>query len=250
MIGKQGRRWFCYPLMLLLTLTFITLVSTALAVNPNERDVKPEANVLDPDKVNAEGGKLWVLDFKFKDPRLIKVDVPGRGQKVCWYLWYQVINNTGEPRLLVPEFELKTRDTETIHHDQILPKVQDAINALEDPNTQNQEYGDDLGGPDPGESEERHPARRHRRRHLGRREPRRQSIRHLHRGTVERPGGSRQPGRSQWAEGHSPQDAATALQAHRRPLPAEVGRDSFRRAGQVDLSRHGPQSAGTVAEIA
>jgi hypothetical protein len=60
--------------------------------------------------------------------------VPGRGQKVCWYLWYQVTNYTGEPRLFFPDFELKTRDKDTVHHDQILPSVQDAIIALEDPN--------------------------------------------------------------------------------------------------------------------
>ena len=133
MTGKQGRRWFGYALMLLLPVAAAALVSVALAAQPNEREVKPEPNALDPDKVNAENGRLWVLDFKFKDPRLIKVDVPGKGQKVCWYLWYQVINNTGEPRLFIPEFELKTRDKETVHHDQILPAVQDAIIALEDP---------------------------------------------------------------------------------------------------------------------
>src|SRR5258708_9828054 len=133
MTGKQGRRWFGHGLMLLLPMVGLAVVSAALASNPNERDVKPEPNALDADKINVAGGRLWVLDFKFKDPRLIKVDVPGKGQKVCWYLWYQVINNTEEPRLLIPEFELKTRDKETVHHDQILPKVQDAIIAIEEP---------------------------------------------------------------------------------------------------------------------
>src|SRR5260370_40737514 len=134
MTGKQGRRWFGYAWLLLLPLAAAALASAALAANPNERDVKPEPNALDPDNINTPNGRLWVLDFKFKDPRLIKVDVPGRGQKVCWYLWYQVINNTGEPRLFIPEFELKTRDKETVHHDHVLPAGQDKIIALEDPN--------------------------------------------------------------------------------------------------------------------
>ena len=77
--------------------------------------------------------KIWVLDFKFKDPRLIKVDVPGRGQKVCWYLWYQVINQTKEAHTFIPDFELVTHDKHTVHHDQVLPKVQDAIRQIEDP---------------------------------------------------------------------------------------------------------------------
>jgi len=74
-----------------------------------------------------------VLDFKFKDPRLIKVDIPGRGQKICWYLRYQVTNHTGEPRYFIPEFELVTTDRNTVHYDQILPKVQRAVVQLEDP---------------------------------------------------------------------------------------------------------------------
>ncbi len=134
MTGKQGKRWLGYALMLLVPLAGLVGVSAVLAANPNERGVKPEPNALDPDKINTENGRLWVLDFKFKDPRIIKVDVPGRGQKVCWYLWYQVINNTGESRLFIPDFELKTRDKETVHKDQILPKVQDAIIAQEDAN--------------------------------------------------------------------------------------------------------------------
>jgi hypothetical protein len=105
----------------------------AVAGNPNEREVKPEANVQDGDDISSPDSKVWVLDFKFKDPRVIKVDVPGRGQRVCWYLWYQVTNFTKQPHVLVPDFEFVTRDQNTVHHDQILPKVQEAIRRVEDP---------------------------------------------------------------------------------------------------------------------
>jgi hypothetical protein len=104
-----------------------------LAGNPNEREIKPEANVQDGDDITSPDSKVWVLDFKFKDPRVIKVDVPGRGQRVCWYLWYQVTNFTKQPRVFVPDFEFVTRDKNLVHHDQILPKVQEAISRLEDP---------------------------------------------------------------------------------------------------------------------
>jgi hypothetical protein len=104
-----------------------------LAANPNEREVKPEANVLDPDKIGRDTN-LWVFDFKFKDPRVIKVDVPARGPKVCWYLWYQVINNSGKPQFFVPDFDWVTLDTKKNFHDQILPKVQEEISKIEDPN--------------------------------------------------------------------------------------------------------------------
>lgn len=120
------------PLVLLAGL-ILSVVSVALAVNPNEREVKPEANVQDSDDITSPTSKLWVLDFKFKDPRLIKANVPGRGQKICWYLWYQVINYTKEPQTFIPTFELVTHDRNTVHHDQILPAVQEAIRQIEDP---------------------------------------------------------------------------------------------------------------------
>jgi hypothetical protein len=130
MVGKLGKRLGLGLLALLLVFAVVRLAS---AINPNERLVKPEANAQDADDIRSPNSKVWVLDFKFKDPRLIKVDVPGRGQKVCWYLWYQVINNTSQPRTFIPDFELVTTDRNTVHHDQILPKVQEAVRELEDP---------------------------------------------------------------------------------------------------------------------
>jgi hypothetical protein len=127
--GRVGRG----ALVLLCTAAAFGLGGLALAVNPNEREVKPEANVQDGDDISSPESKVWVLDFKFKDPRVIKVDVPGRGQRVCWYLWYQVTNYTKEPRTFIPDFEFVTRDKNAIYHDEILPKVQEAIRRLEDP---------------------------------------------------------------------------------------------------------------------
>ncbi len=107
----------------------------ALAANPNERDVKPEANVQDFDDIDHDrkpDSKLWVLNFRFKDPRLITVDIPGRGRKLCWYMWYQVINYTKDPQTFIPDFELVTQDKEGTYHDQVLPSAQEAIRKVED----------------------------------------------------------------------------------------------------------------------
>jgi hypothetical protein len=124
------RGWYCALALLVLTAAGL---ATAWAGNPNERDVKPQQNVLDKEDLNTVDSKIWALDFRFKDPRLISVDVPGRGRKVCWYLWYQVINKSKEPHSFIPDFELVTLDKNTIHRDQILPKVQEAVRQLEDP---------------------------------------------------------------------------------------------------------------------
>jgi hypothetical protein len=78
-------RWFTWPTFLALLIAF-SMVGLVIAQNPNERMVKPGPSPQDKDEINKKDGKIWVLDFKFKDPRLVKVDIPGRGQKVCWYL--------------------------------------------------------------------------------------------------------------------------------------------------------------------
>jgi hypothetical protein len=127
--GRVGRG----ALIFFGTAAAFALGGLTLAGNPNEREVKPEANVQDGADITKPDSKVWVLDFKFKDPRLIKVDVPGRGQRVCWYLWYQVTNFTKEPRVFIPDFEFVTRDKNQVRHDEILPKVQEAIRRLEDP---------------------------------------------------------------------------------------------------------------------
>ena len=209
-----GRRWRWGLTLGGVLAAGLTLAGLAMAVNPNERDVKPAPNVQDPDelyeyekdaqgnpKMDAQGnvilvkdsqgnpvpkldGKIWVLDFKFKDPRLIKVDVPGRGQKVCWYMWYQVINSTKEPHTFIPDFELVTHDRNTVHHDQVLPKVQDAIRQIEDPtgylNIKNSVTI--AAEPIPPSRENAVPKRRHRRGRLGRRGPRLEQLQRLRAG--------------------------------------------------------------------
>jgi hypothetical protein len=104
----------------------LTFVPALAQFNLNEREVKGQTSQLDR-------GDVWALDFRFKDPRLIKVNVPGKGTRIFWYLWYQVINRTGEPRVFVPDFELVTLDPPAVYHDDTEPTVEEAIRRLEDP---------------------------------------------------------------------------------------------------------------------
>lgn len=92
----------------------------------NERTAEQRANPQD-----REG--IWVLDFHFKNPRVMAIDVPGRGRKNVWYLWYQVSNQTGEKRPFVPDFIWVCQDENTAHHDQVLPFAQGEIRRVEDP---------------------------------------------------------------------------------------------------------------------
>ena len=61
------------------------------------------------------------------------MDIPGRGRTLVWYLWYQVVNNTGQPRTFIPDMELVTLDKPHVYQDVVLPTVQKAIARLEDP---------------------------------------------------------------------------------------------------------------------
>src|SRR5205085_11263845 len=96
-------------------------------------EAKPQINVEDKDDIRKPESKIWVMDFKFYPPRLITVDIPGRGRKLCWYLKYQVINNNKEAHTFYPDFELVTLDKPGVYHDQVLPKAQEAIRQIEDP---------------------------------------------------------------------------------------------------------------------
>src|SRR5688572_1466381 len=123
----KGRFW---PRLAALILFGVCLVALSLApalgqFTFNEREVKSATSALDK-------ADVWAMDFRFKDPRLIKVNYPGRGTRIFWYMWYQVINRTGEPRRFAPEFELVTLDNPGVYKDEVLPAVIEAIKRVED----------------------------------------------------------------------------------------------------------------------
>src|SRR5262249_26042838 len=137
--GRHEQTQSRLPALLLGFAAVLLLAGLAAGRNPNERGLQAAPNAQDVDEIYDKDGnpkadsKIWVLDFKFKPLRSIKVNVPGRGEQVCYYLWYQVINKTAKPQLFVPNFELVTHDTHMVYRDEILPTVLDAIADLEDP---------------------------------------------------------------------------------------------------------------------
>src|SRR5262245_1912899 len=87
-----------------------------------------DASLLPRDK---EG--IWVLDFAYKQPvRIMLVDIPGKGRRLVHYLYYRIVNRTGKPRMLVPQFSLVT-DTGKRYEDTVLPTAVRNIQAREDP---------------------------------------------------------------------------------------------------------------------
>ena len=45
-----------------------------------------------------------MLDFRFKPLRIRTVEIPGKGRRQIYYLYYMVVNRTGKPRTFVPQF--------------------------------------------------------------------------------------------------------------------------------------------------
>src|SRR5262249_6258276 len=131
---RGGLRWRSLSAMALLSLLAVSEgAARAQGLRPNVKPANPQINVEDKEEFNKPGSKIWVLNFAFKEPRLITVDIPGRGRRLCWYLTYEVINKTGQPHIFIPDFELVTLDKPGVYHDQVLPKVQEAIRQIEDP---------------------------------------------------------------------------------------------------------------------
>jgi hypothetical protein len=133
-VALKRLRWACAP-ALLAAWVLMPASGTAQKLRPNEREARPGINVQDKEDIRVENSKIWVLDFMFYDPRLITVDIPGRGRRLCWYMKYRIINHAKDhqPHDFIPKFELVTIDKPGVYEDQILPKVQDAIRQIEDP---------------------------------------------------------------------------------------------------------------------
>lgn len=77
---------------------------------------------------------IWVLDFAFKPIRMITLELPGKGRRPIYYMYYKVVNHTGKPRDFVPQFTLIT-DTGKRYEDAVLPMAVPLIQNREDPTT-------------------------------------------------------------------------------------------------------------------
>jgi len=76
---------------------------------------------------------IYTLYFRYAPPRIVPVDIPGKGKKPVWYMFYQVYNRTDLPQEFVPVFELVTKDLNTKHVDDMEPLAVEEIKKREDP---------------------------------------------------------------------------------------------------------------------
>ena len=109
------------------------VLATAGLALVHSQDLGPNEHEVTTPPSRTDRTDTWVLDLRFKDPRIITAHVPGRGTRICWYLWFQVINRTDKPRKFEPIFELVTHDYPATYTDDPLPSVVDQIRKIEDP---------------------------------------------------------------------------------------------------------------------
>ena len=94
---------------------------------------RPQYNVqmVDASLLPRDKEGIWVLDFKFKPLRIKTVEIPGKGRRQIHYLYYQVVNHTGKPRMFVPQF-IMVNEKEQKFEDNVVPQAIPLIQARED----------------------------------------------------------------------------------------------------------------------
>jgi hypothetical protein len=109
----------------------VTLLPTLPTVPVRRGAPAYNVQMVDASLLPRDNPKIWVLDFAFKQLRMIDVEVPGKGRRQVHYLYYRVTNHTGKPREFVPHFVLMT-DTRKRYEESVLPKAVELIRARED----------------------------------------------------------------------------------------------------------------------
>jgi hypothetical protein len=74
---------------------------------------------------------IWVLDISFKPLRIRTVEIPGKGRRQIFYLYYKVVNRTGQPRMFAPQFVMVNEKGQRLE-DEVIPEAIPIIQGRED----------------------------------------------------------------------------------------------------------------------
>ncbi len=108
----------------------VLLPTLPTVVSPRNRPAFNQ-HMVDASVLPRDRQGIWVLNFTFKPMRLEEVEIPGKGRRTIYYLYYKVVNRTGKPVQFVPQFTLVT-DTGKRYDDVVLPQAVKKIQARED----------------------------------------------------------------------------------------------------------------------
>src|SRR5262249_1551250 len=76
-----------------------------------------------------EKAGVWTLDVKVSAPKIVEMNVPGRGERTILYVEYEITNKTDKPREVSPVWRLISDKNEKEIADEVLPAVQDKLGA-------------------------------------------------------------------------------------------------------------------------
>ena len=91
---------------------------------------------VEPIQVPYDKADTVTMHFGYYPPRIVELDVPGRGKQIVWYMYFQIWNKTDTPQQVVPEFTLVSKDLNMpgSWNDEPLPSVVKQIIEIEDKN--------------------------------------------------------------------------------------------------------------------
>jgi len=112
----------------------VDLVPTLPTVKVRHDRRDPSLQMVNASLLPRDKEGIWVLDFSFKSPpplRIRTLEIPGKGRRPVYYLYYKVVNHTGKPRMFVPQFIMVNEEGKKFE-DQVIPQVMPLIKARED----------------------------------------------------------------------------------------------------------------------
>lgn len=86
-------------------------------------------NLVDVKTLPKDRAGIWILDFAFKSLRIKQIENPTRQQ--VHYLYYKVVNHTGEPRIFAPQFVM-VNEAGVRYEEAVIPRIVPLIRARED----------------------------------------------------------------------------------------------------------------------
>lgn len=117
--------------------TFLSLATASILAGPAFAQ-PPSAGdpfrTVEPAPAPGDKPGNWTLHLRYIPPRILTVDIPGKGKVTAWYMVYRIYNTTQTPQAVTSlKFELVTKDLLTTHLDEPQPAIFKAIAEKEDP---------------------------------------------------------------------------------------------------------------------
>jgi hypothetical protein len=110
------------------------VIAVAAASAALAQDSGSTFRTVEPIGIPNDKPDVWTLNFGYYPPRIVTLDIPGKGKTRVWYMVFQVWNKSDNPQQIVPEFELVAKDPDLTGSflDEPRPAALKQIRVIED----------------------------------------------------------------------------------------------------------------------